>query len=292
MDIKYLTYFIQVCEDKNFSKAAHHLFITQQGLSNAIRTLEGTLGLPLFIRHPKGVELTSFGKALEPQARALIQQWQFFNQQAEQLKKGITNVLYLTVSLGTLNALSYEGILRFQKAFPKTQLVIKDVADHVASSALLANEAEATLTVGKIAHPEVTSFFIHSYQPMLIVPKNHRLANKPTIRYEDLSGETLFIINEQFNIYHEFLSRCHHVGVTPFIGLTTSDIRMIHTLVNEERGIGLTIDFVIQDFQHQNIIGIPFEDASFTWDVYFSTKQPERNEIATLKKYLLTSSRD
>lgn len=276
MDIKYLTYFIQLCEDKNFSQAAQHLYITQQGLSLAIRNLEETIGLPLFVRNPKGVSLTSFGKELEPEARKMIHQWELFSNKVEFLKNNTAKTLPFSVASGTLSALSYEGIVDFQTKLPEIALIIKDLPDSLAESTLLTGEAEAILTIGQTDDVNIHSTLIATCQPMLIVPKNHPLAQKKQIDYPDLKNETLFIINEQFKIHHDFLNRCKQADVEPFIGLTTSDIRMIHTMVSQAQGIGLTIDFVLKDFQHTNVVSIPFSDKDFTWDIYFSTKYPQK----------------
>lgn len=48
MELRNLVYFVQVCEDKNYSIAACKLFITQQALSKSIKTLEAELGSSLF----------------------------------------------------------------------------------------------------------------------------------------------------------------------------------------------------------------------------------------------------
>ncbi|NLM68020.1 MAG: hypothetical protein GX180_12745, partial [Enterococcus sp.] len=137
----------------------------------------------------------------------------------------------------------------------------------------------------------IYSTLLASCRPMLIVPKTHRLAQQKQIDYIDLNNETIFIINEHFKIHHDFLNRCKQAGAAPFIGLTTSDIRMIHTMVSQNQGVGLTIDFIVNDFQHTNTTSIPFSDKDFTWDIYFSTRLLERKEIQILKNCLMQSSK-
>ena len=66
MEIRNLTYFVQVCQDLNVSIAAGKLYITQQALSKSIKTLEAELGSPLFIKVPTGVAMTPYAKAIFP----------------------------------------------------------------------------------------------------------------------------------------------------------------------------------------------------------------------------------
>ena len=61
MRIEQLWYFKEVVESKSISKAANKIFITQQALSQALYNLETEIGVQLFIRTPKGIEVTQKG---------------------------------------------------------------------------------------------------------------------------------------------------------------------------------------------------------------------------------------
>jgi len=70
-----LMYFIEVSNCLNLSRASERLGISQPSLSLAIKRLESTIGVPLFIRHKQGVSLTQAGKQLVVHARQLLQYW-------------------------------------------------------------------------------------------------------------------------------------------------------------------------------------------------------------------------
>lgn len=72
MDIAQLRHFLAVTATGSFGGAAEQLGLTQSGVSRSILALEAAIGLPLFDRRPRGVELTEFGRALLPRARALL----------------------------------------------------------------------------------------------------------------------------------------------------------------------------------------------------------------------------
>ena len=61
MNFQDITYFLTLCGEKTFSAAADKLFITQQGLSKAIRRMENEIGAPLFERGRKTLALTPSG---------------------------------------------------------------------------------------------------------------------------------------------------------------------------------------------------------------------------------------
>ena len=61
MDYRHLKYFLEVASQKSFSKAARNLHISQSAISRMIKSLEDEIGVTLFIRNAKTVELTAPG---------------------------------------------------------------------------------------------------------------------------------------------------------------------------------------------------------------------------------------
>ena len=74
MELRQLRYFLAIAEHGSFSKAASTLYIAQSALSHQVAQLEGELGQPLFMRLPRGVELTAAGQAFHPHALSIMRQ--------------------------------------------------------------------------------------------------------------------------------------------------------------------------------------------------------------------------
>jgi LysR family nitrogen assimilation transcriptional regulator len=72
VDLKQIQYFVQVARSRSFNRAASHLYIAQSALSRQIRLLEQELGVPLMLRHARGVQLTAAGELLLERAEALL----------------------------------------------------------------------------------------------------------------------------------------------------------------------------------------------------------------------------
>jgi hypothetical protein len=66
MQMNQVRYFLALCEERNFTRAAKRCGVSQPSLTNAIKRLEQTLGGPLFLRDRKNIELTKLGRVVKP----------------------------------------------------------------------------------------------------------------------------------------------------------------------------------------------------------------------------------
>jgi DNA-binding transcriptional LysR family regulator len=71
MEMAHVRYFLALCKERNFTRAARRCGVAQPSLTRAIKVLEAELGGPLFQRRPNGAELTALGAELEPYFAAI-----------------------------------------------------------------------------------------------------------------------------------------------------------------------------------------------------------------------------
>jgi DNA-binding transcriptional LysR family regulator len=80
IELRWLRSFVAVADEMHFSRAARRLRLAQPALTAQIRQLEGEIGSPLFERTNRMRGLTIAGRALLPEARALVERFRFFAQ--------------------------------------------------------------------------------------------------------------------------------------------------------------------------------------------------------------------
>src|SRR5450759_3343994 len=86
MQMNQIRYFLALCEERNFTRAAKRCGVSQPSLTNAIMRLEQTLGGPLFHRDRRSIELTELGRVVKPYLRQL-------NKSAYEAKRKAAKVL-------------------------------------------------------------------------------------------------------------------------------------------------------------------------------------------------------
>src|SRR6476659_6430412 len=98
MELRHLRYFVAIAEERSFTRAAERLWVAQPGLSTQIRRLEGELGVQLFERHTRGVDLTPAGELFLERARLTLAAADVAGATGRDLQAGATGTLRLGIA--------------------------------------------------------------------------------------------------------------------------------------------------------------------------------------------------
>lgn len=129
MELRQLEYFIILCEEMQFTKAADRLLIAQPTLSQQIKVLEQELGTPLFHRIGKKISLTEAGQILLPQARKMFQTLDSTKIQLQQLDSLEKGTLRIGALPGELTNIVSDIALQFMHKYPHIQVFITSGED-------------------------------------------------------------------------------------------------------------------------------------------------------------------
>lgn len=127
IELRHIRYFLTVAEEKNFTRAAQRLCMSQPPLSMQIRDLEECIGADLFLRTSQGVVLTEVGQAFLTAVEPLQHQLDDAIQLARHVSNGEVGQLRLGFT-GTsmLNPLIPESIRRYQQQYPQVGLKLEE----------------------------------------------------------------------------------------------------------------------------------------------------------------------
>jgi DNA-binding transcriptional LysR family regulator len=156
MDIRRLQFFLRIAEEGSMSRAARVLGVAQPALSRQMRLLETALGVELFIRTPRGMELTEAGEQLRVSMTGPLRQLELAMQNVgspfAQLEGGV--VFGMPATTGCL--LAEPLLTRLTAAFPKVKLHVVDRESGQLVEGLLKGEVDLALIHGP--SPDVRLF--------------------------------------------------------------------------------------------------------------------------------------
>src|SRR5215469_8892994 len=95
MELRHFRYFVAIAEEGSFTRAAERLWVAQPGLSTQIRRLETELGVRLFERHTRGVDLTPAGKLFLERARIALDAAEAAGATGRDLERGTVGAIRL-----------------------------------------------------------------------------------------------------------------------------------------------------------------------------------------------------
>src|SRR6478735_3929013 len=124
MELRHLRYFIAIAEERSFTAAAERLWVAQPGLSTQIRRLEAELGVQLFTRRPRGIDLTQAGELFLKRARAAVAAADLALATGHDLEAGIVGSLRLGLAAGARGNLTSELLQRFGRDRPGVELTV------------------------------------------------------------------------------------------------------------------------------------------------------------------------
>lgn len=216
MDLRRLRYFVAVAEELHFSRAATRLDLAQSALSAQIRQLEREIGGPLLHRTTRQVELTPAGRALLSDARDIIARMDNAVGRARSLARGESGVLIIG-ALGPAPGAVLDPVLaRFRPRHPEVRIEMRafDFADTFV--ALRERRADVAFLYLPIDDPELLVTPLLTEPRVVVLPRNHRLAERPLLRPADVAGEVFVTQPDSIpRAWRNFWLLCDQLGRRP-----------------------------------------------------------------------------
>ncbi len=265
LDIRHLTYFIEVANHRSFTKAAQTLHITQPSISKMIKLLEEELDVILFYRSAKQIELTDAGQALLHQAQQIVNSFQNLTSELADVihsKKGA-----ITIGLPPMVGARFfpKIISDFTNLYPQISLTLLEVG----SQKVQVGIDDGSLDIGVVMLPVDNEVFeiipIINEPLMLIVHPDHPLANKSIVDLIELKDENFIFFRKSFTLHDNIINRCIESGFNPKIAFKSSHWDFIAEMVAINFGIALLPRTICQDLDPARIKIIPIEEPMIHW---------------------------
>ncbi len=193
MSLRQLAYFVAVAEELHFGRAATRLYVAAPSLSQQIAALERNLGVRLFERHSRKVELTDAGRALLPRAERLLSDAERLRRDAAAHRPGEgPHRIVIGLRPGGFGALTASLLTAIREALPGLELTPRLLRFDELASALDDGSVDLTLTLRGPADADAADFeALYADHVVAVVPAGSELAHAGTLAAGDLHLEPL-----------------------------------------------------------------------------------------------------
>jgi DNA-binding transcriptional LysR family regulator len=243
MELRHLRYFVAVAEERNFTRAAERLGISQPPLSLQISQLEKELGTPLFHRRARSIELTDAGKLLLEEARVILKQVEAAENGVRRRARGETGRLVVGSAGATyFHPVIPEIIREYGMRYPDIVL-----APHASNTSLLVARLRARQVDVALIRPPISDAEglvivpLIDEETVVILPNGHRLSKLASVPLAALAEDVFVLYPRTLNPgnYDAVIAACRRAGFNPTLGQEAPQIVSVIPLV--AAGLGISV---------------------------------------------------
>ncbi|MER6328925.1 LysR family transcriptional regulator [Streptomyces sp. NPDC001034] len=240
MELRQLEYFVAVAEERNFTRAAERVHISQSGVSAQIRQLERELGADLFDRSARTVTLTVAGEAALEHARAALAAAGAVGQAVGEVTDLIRGRLTVGMVVGCTVAPLFDALAAFHRAHPGVEIsLVEDDSDRLAEGVRAGTVDLALVGAAAIAPEGLDALTLVSERLVAAVPPGHPLAGLPRVRLSDLLAHPIVCMPPGTGLRAVFDRDCAARGLHPVVTLQATAADAIADLA--ARGLAVAV---------------------------------------------------
>tara|TARA_R110002126_G_scaffold89297_2_gene213467 strand:+ start:970 stop:1869 length:900 start_codon:yes stop_codon:yes gene_type:complete len=241
LEFRHLKYFLAVAEDLHFRKAAERLYISQPGLSRQIKQMEDDLGMKLFERHNRKVELTEAGDYLKNELTRNLRQLDDIINHAKLLHDGKKGQLKLGYVGSAIQKIIPELLINYRTENPDIVFSLKEMDNQKQIEELL----NFNIDMGFVRLEQVPKTIeikrIVSDTFCIVLPKKHQIDVSNFKNLSQLKDESFILFDPEYSkfYYDKVLQIFQDSGFTPLVSHLTIHASSIYKLVENNFGVSI-----------------------------------------------------
>ncbi|WP_076558535.1 cidABC operon transcriptional activator CidR [Salimicrobium flavidum] len=266
MDIRHLTYFIEVSRFESFTRAADHLFVTQPTISKMIKNLEEELGVELFDRSRKKLVLTDAGRAIADKAETIVKA-------SENLKTELDDLIGLQkghIRIGLPPILDAEAFIHilgeFHQLYPHITFELIENGTRKIEEDILQENLDVGIAVLPTEEEEFNHFSFLQEELRVVVPPSHQLASRKRIDMKELEEELFIMFHKDFALHERIHDACRKAGFSPKTVSETSQWDFIGKMITSGLGISV-LPWSVAKLLKEDVRLLKVRNPVIEWDV-------------------------
>ena len=265
MNTRQIEYFLTVAEELNFTKAAERMYVSQTAVTQQIKALEEQMGVKLFSRTKKRVELTPAGEVFRTEARQILEHIESAFAHARDASEGMVGAVEAGFTNYAGNLLFTNHIQEFHQRYPNVQIHFHSDNPSVLLERLKTGELDIIFTpiFDESVYEGCKMLILQQTSLMVVLPSEHPLASRRHLTKKDLRNEKLILactpdgkIGEDRMIIDGF----HQDGYYPTIVDKIENIETVLLMISVHMGISILPSYIpLPVSNERRIVAVPYE---------------------------------
>lgn len=241
MTITQLQYVLAVAEHKNFTLAAEKCFVTQPTLSMQIQKVEEELGIQIFDRSKKPIQLTEIGLKIVNQAKNIVNEADRIQDIVDQQKGFIGGEFRLGIIPTIMPTLLPMFLNNFIKKYPKVQLIIEELTTQDIITKLNNGHIDAAIAATPLNEEKIKEIVLYFEPFVAYIPENNPNHAKTEIEIADLNIDEILLLQDGHCFRDGILNLCKNTANPDknHFQLESGSFETLIKLANE--GLGITL---------------------------------------------------
>lgn len=267
LDIRQLSYLLEIAKHQNITKAAETLHMTQPTLSKIVKAMEEELGVTLFDRSGKTVKLTDAGEAAVVQIQSVLQAFEGLHTalgDVVQLKKGMIRIGLPPV----IGSVFFPRILAgFRAKHPHIEFDLVEEGANKVESLLLEGSLDMGVVVSPVDPDRFDALPFLSQQLTLVIHESHPLAARPSVRLEELRDEPFVLFPRGFAVRRHVMRACRDLGFEPAIVYESSQWDLLAEMVAARVGVSIIPQAICSKITNRDVRTLTLTDPVIPWNL-------------------------
>jgi len=281
LDIQYLRYYVEIINNRSFTKSAEKLIVTQPMLTRIVKQLEEELNTKLIERTSKIFHVTDTGMELYQRALELLSCHDDIYRSIGDIKDAKSGKIRLSIPGVILDAYFPELLRSFYEAYPSVEISVIEEGSKLTVKSVLHHDVDLGMVMLPVKkHDSLEIINIWKSTCQWVTVKTHPLAGKKSVHLEELKDERFITFSDTATLHDFFITNCERQGFVPKIVYKSLMPSFVFDMVSYNLCSAIMPWPVIRKYARPDIAAIPL-DTEIPWELALISNRDRYQSYAT-----------
>ncbi|MCX9044460.1 MULTISPECIES: LysR family transcriptional regulator [Enterobacteriaceae] len=288
-DLQSLRLFLLAAESGSLTKAASQSNITLSAASKRIAELEKNFECRLFIRQPRGLELTAAGQGAIRHTRKLLDNVNQMASEISDYSAGILGHIRVAANVSAVIQFLPQDLAGFQRENPRLRILLEEALSENIVEQVDSGRVDIGIFADNVAASGIRTFTYRQDRLVLLVPSGHPLASFPSISFTETLGYNYVGLNQGSSLLRRISDEAISAGKILKVNMQVTSFDALCRMIQAELGIGILPSGAISHTLHgKKLVAIPLTDswAHRTLKIGINAVNPLQPEAKKLLNFL------